>query len=282
MEEVFYPLFPSSNARKMKTLNNNYYYYNNRKILLLPNIPVVTAATIFTLAIIFASSMTTTPVAASTTDNNTTTTTIPSSGIELSPQPIWQERVATTGVTPINETHSIIDFDGNGTMTVPDTGETINMTNNGTAIISPVTGAADTVSAYGKENVFSEDGDTTAITFFEIVQYQPEPFQGKGLVMAVFDRNATGNLAPFNGMMVVGTHEEQPNAEGTTITLWEWQSGITLLPPSPTTIEESPPSPMNTTTMTNATADTNPTASDEEGEEEQQQQTTTIPVPLLE
>jgi hypothetical protein len=38
---------------------------------------------------------------------------------------------------------------------------------------------------------------------------------------------------------------------------------------------------MNTTTMTNATADTNPTASDEEGEEEQQQ-TTTIPAPLLE
>ena len=262
--------------------NNN----NNRKILLLRNIPVVTAATIFTLAIIFASSMTTTPVSASTTDNNTTTTiTTPSSGIELSPQPIWQERVATTGVTPINEIHSIIDFDGNGTMTVPDTGETINMTNNGTAIISPVAGSADTISAYGKENVFSEDGDTTAITFFEIVQYQPEPFQGKGLVMAVFDRNATGNLAPFNGMMVVGIHEEQPNAEGTTITLWEWQSGITL-PPPPTTIEESPPSPMNTTTMTNATADTNPTASDEEGEEEQQQQqqqtTTTIPAPLLE
>jgi hypothetical protein len=38
---------------------------------------------------------------------------------------------------------------------------------------------------------------------------------------------------------------------------------------------------MNTTTMTNATADTNPTAYDEEGEEEQQQ-TTTIPAPLLE
>jgi hypothetical protein len=97
--------------------------------------------------------------------------------------------------------------------------------------------------------------------------------------MAVFDRNATGNLAPFNGMMVVGTHEEQPNAEGTTITLWEWQSGITL--PPPTTIEESPPSPINTT-MTNATADTNPTASDEEEEEQQQQTTTTIPAPLLE
>jgi hypothetical protein len=84
-------------------------------------------------------------------------------------------------------------------MTVPDTGETINMTNNGTAIISPVAGSADTISAYGKENVFSEDGDTTAITFFEIVQYQPEPFQGKGLVMAVFDKTQLAILHHLTG-----------------------------------------------------------------------------------
>ncbi|HEX2472629.1 MAG TPA: hypothetical protein VHJ59_07755 [Nitrososphaera sp.] len=269
--------------------NNN----NNNKILLLDNIHLVTAATIFILAIIFASSMTTTPppVAASTTGiNNTTTTTTPSSGLELSPQPIWQERVATTGVTPINETHSIVDFDGNGTMTVPDTGETINMTNNGTAIISPVTGSADTISAYGRENVFSEDDDdTTAITFYEIVQYQPEPFQGKGLVIAVFDRNATGSLAPFNGMMVVGTHEEDPNAAAATITLWEWQGGIPLLLPTTNTATTTTEEPllMNTTTATTTnattTADTSATttaatAAEEEGE----QQTTTIPTPLLE
>jgi hypothetical protein len=55
-------------------------------------------------------------------------------------------------------------------MTVPDTGETINMTNNGTGFISPVPGYTDTVSAYGREHVFSEDDDedTTAITFYEI------------------------------------------------------------------------------------------------------------------
>lgn len=171
--------------------------------------------------------MITTPVSASTTGNDTTTT---PTGLELSAQPIWQERVATTSVIPINETHSIVEFVGNGTMTVPDTGETINMTNNGTAIISPVTGSPDTITAYGRESVFSEDDDdATAITFYEIVQYQPEPFQGQGLVIAVFDRNATGSLAPFNGIMVVGTHEEQPNADRsstTTITLWEWESGI--------------------------------------------------------
>ena len=248
-------------ARKMKTLNNN------RKIPLLHNTYLATtaAATIFTLAIIFTS--TTTPVSASTTGNTTITTTT-SSGLELSSQPIWDEQATTTGRTTINETHSIVSFIGNGTMTVPDTGETINMTNNGGWLVSSETG-----SAYGREHVFSEDGDTTAITFYEIIRYDPATFQGKGLVIAVFDNNATGMLAPFNGMMVVGTHEEDPNTQAATIILWEWQSGIPLPPLPPTTMEESPPSPMNTTTTTDATSDTNATAATEEeevGGEEQQ------------
>jgi hypothetical protein len=252
----------------MKTLNNN------RKIPLLHNTYLATtaAATIFTLAIIFTS--TTTPVSASTTGNTTITTTT-SSGLELASQPIWDEQATTTGRTTINETHSIVSFIGNGTMTVPDTGETINMTNNGTALVSSETG-----SAYGRENVFSEDGDTTAITFYEIIRYDPATFQGKGLVIAVFDNNATGMLAPFNGMMVVGTHEEDPNIQAATIRLWEWETGIPLPPLPPTAMEESPPSPMNITTTTDATAsDTNVTAATEE---EQQQTTTTIPAPLLE
>ncbi len=212
-----------------------------------------------------------------TTSDTTSATTTPSSslGLELSPQPIWEEEVSNTGVTPINETHTLIAFIGNGTLTVPDTGETINMTNNGTALVSSETG-----SAYGRENVFSEDGDTTAITFYEIIRYDPATFQGKGLVIAVFDNNATGMLAPFNGMMVVGIHEEDPNIQAATIRLWEWETGIPLPPLPPTAMEESPPSPMNITTTTDATAsDTNVTAA---SEEEQQQTTTTIPAPLLE
>jgi hypothetical protein len=198
-----------------------------------------------------------------TTTGNTSTPTTPSSGLKLSPQPIWDEQATTSGITPINETHSIVTFIGNGTMTVPHNGETINMTNNGTAFISPVPGYADTVSAYGREHVFSEDGDSTAITFYEIVRYDPTTFEGKGLVIAVFDRNATGSLAPFNGMIVVGIHEEDPNTQAATIILWEWQSGIPLLP-AVTAVEESPPI-MKTTI---------------EDEGEQQQTTPTILAPL--
>lgn len=239
-------------------LNENNDNNNNRLIT-----AASTAATILTLTIIFASSITTTiPVAASsTTGNNNTTTTITTTSsspppplleIELSSQPIWEERVSTSSMTPINQTHSIVEFVGNGTMTVPDTGQTINMTNNGTAIISPVPGAAPgTIGAYGRESVFSQDDDdTTAITFYEIVQYQLEPFQGKGTIIGVFDNNATRSLAPFNGMMIVGTHDEDPNAQATTITLWEWQSGIPLPPSTATTTTTTEElTPMNTTTI---------------------------------
>ena len=177
-------------------------------------------------------------VATTTTGSNTTTNLIsPLSGLELSPQPVWNEVVVNTGQTPINETHMIVTFVGDGTMAAPDTGTTINMTNKGTAIISPLPGDPGTLSAYGRESVFSEDGDSTAITFHEIVQYDSVTPQGKGIIIALFDRNATGMLAPFNGMIVVGIHEEPPNARKAIVTLWEWQSGLPLQTGDTTTME---------------------------------------------
>jgi hypothetical protein len=149
----------------------------------------------------------------------TTTTPSSSSGIHLSSKPVWEEQSRQTGVAPFNQTHSIITFFGNATLTVPDTRRTINVTDNGTAISSSVAG-----TTYGRAGVFSEeDGDTTAITFYEIMKSDPATTQTRGITIAVFDSNATGSLAPFNGMIVVGQHEEQPNEEGVTMTFWKWE-----------------------------------------------------------
>jgi hypothetical protein len=161
-----------------------------------------------------------------TMDGGTNTTTmnttlLSSSEIHLSPQPIWEERVENTGETYFNQTHSIITFFGNGTLTVPDTGEVIDVSNNGTAISSSVTGIS-----FGRESFFSEDGDSTAITFYEIVKDDPSTLQTRAITTAVFDSNGTGSLAPFNGMIVVGLHEQQPNEEGVTKTLWKWEDEI--------------------------------------------------------
>src|SRR5215208_6567904 len=155
------------------------------------------------------------------TNNTTAISTTPSpssSEIHFSPQPIWEERVGNTGETPFNQTHSIITFFGNGTLTVPDTGETIDVTNNGTAIFSSVRG-----TSFGRESFFSEDGDSTAITFYEIEKDDPATLQTRGITTDVVDSNRTGSLAPFNGMIVVGLHDEQPNEEGVTMTLWKWE-----------------------------------------------------------
>src|SRR5918911_1419132 len=80
--------------------------------------------------------MTTTPSAATTTTEAETTTPASSSGVELSPQPIYQERSPPGNITRINQTYAISTFSGNGTLTLPNTTQTINTAHNGTALIS--------------------------------------------------------------------------------------------------------------------------------------------------
>jgi hypothetical protein len=206
--------------------------------------------TIFILAIMFASIMITTPVAASTNDNNTNTTTTttttssaPSSGIELSPQPVYQRQPSTSGVTPINQTHIGSTFSANGTLTLPNTTETINVTSKGSSLTS-----LRTQSAIGTEIIMTEDGETVTATFYEILEFPPGTGGANGIAIAVLHTNSTGILAPLNGTIVVGTDYLYPISEGFT-TYWEW---VPLPPPplTPTTMEENPPppSPTNTTT----------------------------------
>jgi hypothetical protein len=254
----------------MKVLNNS---NNNRKIPLLHNTYLATsAAIIFTLLMIFASAAT--PVSASTTGNTTTTTTS-SSGIELSPQPVYQRQPSTSGVTPINQTHIGSTFSANGTLTLPNTTETINTTSNGSSLTSLTT-----QSAIGTETIMTEDGETVIATFYEILEFPPGAGGANGISIAVLHTNSTGRLAPLNGTIVVGTDYLYPISEGFG-TYWEWIP----LPPSLLPMEESPPpSLMNTTTSTDATtaADTNVTTATEEEQQQQQQTTPTIPAPLLE
>jgi hypothetical protein len=222
-----------------------------------------TAASILTLTIIMAaSSMAVAPTLATTTPPTS------SSGIELSPQPVYQEQVRDEGETPINQTHIQLSFSGNGTLNLPNGTEPIKTVSRGSGIAS-MTG-----TFAGKETLTTEDGtDSAIITFYEIVRFGEQ--QGRGLAMAVVETNSTGMLAPLNGMIMVGV-DELPQVGNSTVTLWEWQSGIPL--PSAGDTAGEPPL-MNTTTM--GVIDTNATTAPEE--EEQQQTATTIPsTPLLE
>jgi hypothetical protein len=225
-----------------------------------------TAASILTLTIIMvASSMAVAPALA------TTTPPASPSGIELSPQPVYQEQVRDEGETPINQTHIQLSFSGNGTLNLPDGTEPIKTVSRGSGIAS-MTG-----TFAGKETLTTEDGTESAIvTFYEIVRFGDQ--QGRGVAMAVVETNSTGMLAPLNGMIMVGV-DELPQEGNSTVTLWEWQSGIPL-PSASNTAGESP-LVNRTTTTNNTTADTDTTTAAPESEE-QQQATTIPPTPLLE
>jgi hypothetical protein len=152
--------------------------------------------------------------------------TSPSSGIELSPQPVYQREPSTSGVTPINQTHIVSTFSANGTLTLPNTTETINTTSNGSSITSLAT-----QSAIGMETIMTEDGGETVIaTFYEILEFPPGAGGANGIAIAVLHTNSTGTLAPLNGTILVGTDYLYPISEGFS-TYWEWVP----TPPMPAT-----------------------------------------------
>jgi hypothetical protein len=227
---------------------------------------IITATTIFTLAIMAASSMAVAPALA------TTTVLASSSGIELSPEPVYQERQIRESRTAINETHFQVAISGTGTLTLPNTTETISTTSTG-SVLSALDG-----TATGKEVITTEDGSESATaTTYGIARLEAR----RGIMIALFDTNSTGILAPLDGMILAGQIEYPPEETHSLITLWEWQSGVPL--PTTTTPEE-PPLTDTTTTTTNATtaADTNATTATEEDQQQEQQTTPIIPAPLLE
>jgi hypothetical protein len=203
-------------------------------------------------------------IATSTPINTTiSATTISSSEIELSPQPIYQEHVRDVSETLINQTHAQLIVEGNGTLTLPNSSETIGTTSTGSGIVSIIG------TFVGKEILTTEDGseNATAISY-EIARSNKEEGIGKGIAIAIIHTNSTGRLAPLNGMILVGQEEIQPDGRPM-LTFWEWQSGIPLSTAIPTaaTAEDSPPL-METPTAADATVDdtTATTAPPQQGE----------------
>lgn len=238
------------------------------------------AATILTLAIITTSSMAAAPVAA-------TTTTAPAaspSGIQVSPEPVYQERQTNLSETPVNQTHVQVTISGNGTLALPNTTQTISTTSTASVL------ASFEGTAVGNEVITTEDGSESATaTIYGITRFGEE--EGRGIVIALMDTNSTGRLAPLDGMILAGQIEFPPEETAPGIvTLWEWQSGIPLstgTSPATTAPEELPPQMDDTTTTTTTNATTTPADTGEpiaaipeeggEGEEQQQQQQQTTP-----
>ena len=162
--------------------------------------------------------------ATTTISDNTTDTT--SSGIELSRQPVLQERTRAVSETQINYAHVSITYTGNGTLSLPNNNNTAaiaNFTSNGSALVSFIT-----QSAQGTETIRTGNGETATMTFYEIVKFNPATRDGKGIIIAEVQTSPTGTLASLNGRILAGIDDIQLNGESN-VTLWEWESGISGL-----------------------------------------------------
>jgi hypothetical protein len=184
----------------------------------LANFSLVVSVTIMILLLVAA--------AMTTTAYSTTSAPPPLSGIKLSPQPIYQESTPPGNVTPINQTHISATHTGNGTLTLPNSNQTISTISNGTAIAS-----LETPSAIAKTTIRAPNGETSTITIYEIIQFN-NPAEaplggGKGIKIIIFHTNSTGMLAPLNGVIAAGINIIQPNGESE-LTAWRWESGIPL------------------------------------------------------
>ena len=216
--------------KKKNSTKNNHYIVAILVLTVAITTTTVLAATSLSsfpitsnIAIPAAATPTTTGNATNTTSTTTTITT--TSQPELSPQPIYEERSPPGQITPINQTHGIFTFTGNGILTLPNTTQTINTTHNGTAIISFATS-----SGYGKETIRTENGETVTATVYEIVQppspSAPEGGVYKGIVTAVFQTNSTGMLAPLNGVIAAGIDDISTTSDESHVTLWRWENSI--------------------------------------------------------
>jgi hypothetical protein len=139
-------------------------------------------------------------------DNNT---------IFLAEKPFLVEHGRTVAANPINQTHIQISLAVNGTITLPNSTETVktNDTGNAMARLTPTGNIA-----HGQIHIRTEDGSENATVFFtEIGQNE------KGIGVAYFTTNSTAKLAFLNNMVAVIEDEIQPNGD-TLITAWEWRA----------------------------------------------------------
>jgi hypothetical protein len=133
--------------------------------------------------------------------------------ITLAEKPFLREHGRTVAATPINQTHIQISLVGNGTITLPNSTETV-MTKDSGSAIARLTPTGNIVN--GQIHISTEDGSENATVFFtEIGQ------GGKGVGVAYFATNSTGKLAFLNNLVSVIEDEIQPNGD-TLITAWEW------------------------------------------------------------
>jgi hypothetical protein len=155
-----------------------------------------------------------TPIDATETNESVAASNSDNSAIILAQKPFLEEYGKTVGAMPINSTYIQISLAGNGTITLPNSTETVMTKDTGNAI-ARLTPTGNIVN--GQIHLSTEDRSENATVFFtEIGQNE------KGVGVAYFTTNSTGKLAFLDNLVAVIEDEIQPNGN-TLITAWEWR-----------------------------------------------------------
>src|ERR687897_3888834 len=119
------------------------------------------------------------PSAANTTNHsNTSTVSIPTDGT-----PFYSENITVTTQNPINATHVEVSLSGNGTLTPPNSTETIAVNSTGTALVN-----FETTSVIAQEFLTTNEDDdgseNASATIYEITHHDVQTRIEKGVVTA--------------------------------------------------------------------------------------------------
>ena len=163
-----------------------------------------------------ATNTTTTTLSDNTPLNATTTTT---SSIELADEPFAMGHYRSVP-TNISETQVQFTFEGNTTITVPNSTETIETMDTGQGNVTFLSvGGANVIRA--QIEMTTEDGSEGATGDFTEFMKSDE---STGIGTAYFSTSSIENLAPLNNTIAVFLDEIQPN-EDSVITFFQWKSG---------------------------------------------------------
>jgi hypothetical protein len=160
------------------------------------------------------------PVIASPANQENSTSSLMT--LPIADTPFYRENITVTAQNPINATHVEVSLSGNGTLTLPNSTETITVNSTGTALVN-----FETTSVIAQEFLTAEDGkENASATIYEITRHYVQARTEKGVVTAIFETNSTtGELAFLDGMIGIG-QADVDTAGNTDITLWEFETGI--------------------------------------------------------
>ena len=121
--------------------------------------------------------------------------------IPVADTPFYRENITVTAQNPINATHVEVSLSGNGILTLPNNTETIAVNSTGTGLVN-----FDTTSVIAQEFLTKEEdgSENASATIHEITRHDVNARTEKGVVIAIFETNSTGQLAFLDGMIGIG------------------------------------------------------------------------------